>query len=64
MTKETITKNQKLVSDPLLRDVWAEAMAKELGRSAQGYSDIEATDSIRLLDHDGIRRIPKDRMVT
>ena len=64
VTKETITKYQKLVSNPLLRDVWAEAMAKELGRLVQGYDNVEGTDTIRFLDHNGIRRIPKYRTVT
>ena len=64
VTKETITKYQKLVSDPLLQYVWADAMAKELGRLAQGYGNIEGTDTIRFLDHNGIRHIPKDRTVT
>jgi len=31
-TKEKITKNQKLINEPLLRDVWMKAMCKELGR--------------------------------
>ncbi len=41
VTKETITitKYQKLIDEPLLRerDVWTKAMCKELGRLAQGY---------------------------
>ena len=36
ITKETITKYYTLLEDPLLRDIWLEAMAKELGRLAQG----------------------------
>ena len=37
VTKETITKYKKLISDPLLRDTWSKAMCKELGRLAQGF---------------------------
>ena len=54
VTKEITTKYQKLFSDPLLRDFWAEAMAKERGRLAQGYDDVDGTDTIIFLDRDGI----------
>ena len=64
VTKETITEYQKLVDDPLLQKVWSEAMAKELGILAQGYGDVKGTDTVQFLDHDGIRRIPKDRTIT
>ena len=36
VTKETITKYKKLISDPVLRETWLEAVCKELGRLAQG----------------------------
>ena len=39
ITNETITKYQKLVEDPLLKDTWMKAMCIELGRLAQGYKD-------------------------
>ena len=39
-------------------------MAKELGRLDKGYGNVEGTDTIRLLDHNGIHRIPNDRTVT
>ena len=37
VTKETITKYNKLIPDTLLRDDWMLAMCKELGILAQGY---------------------------
>ena len=64
VTNETITKYQKLIDDPLLRDVWTKAMAKELGRLAQGYGDTKGTNTIRFLTHEEIRNIPADRTVT
>ena len=36
VTKETITNYKKLISDPITCKIWLEAMAKELGRMAQG----------------------------
>ena len=64
VTQETITKYQKLANDPLLQAVWKKAMAKELGRLAQGFGDTEGTDTIRFLTHDEIRCIPADRTIT
>ena len=64
VTKETITKYKKLIADPLLRDTWSKAMCKELGRLAQGFGETKGTDTIRFLDHEGIRNIPRDRVVT
>eukprot|EP00956_Cyclotella_meneghiniana_P042060 scaffold248342_cov55-Cyclotella_meneghiniana.AAC.1 len=43
VTKETITKYEKLANDPLLSDVWCKAMCKELGRLAQGYNGTNGT---------------------
>ena len=34
VTKETITKYKTLINEPLLREVWMEAMCRELGRLA------------------------------
>jgi hypothetical protein len=36
VTKETITHYNKLIKDPLLEDLWIEAMSKKLHRLAQG----------------------------
>jgi hypothetical protein len=36
VTKETITNYRKLITDPLLKDLWTKAMSKELHQLAQG----------------------------
>ena len=36
ITKETITNYKKLINNPVTCEIWLEAMAKELGRLAQG----------------------------
>ena len=65
VTKETITKYRKLANDPVLKDVWTKAMAKELYRLAQGKEGItEGTNTIRFMTHEQIRCIPADRTVT
>ena len=64
VTQETITKYQKLAKDPLLQKVWTKAMAKELGRLAQGLGDTKGTDTIRFLTKDEIKCIPADRTIT
>jgi hypothetical protein len=46
VTKETITKYEKLANDPVMKDVWTKAMCKELGRLAQGYGDKKGTNTI------------------
>ena len=64
ITKETITKYNKLIAEPLLRDTWTKAMCIELGRLAQGYGTTKGTNTIRYLTHAEIKMIPKDRTVT
>jgi hypothetical protein len=64
VTKETITKYEKLANDPLLGDVWTAAMSKELGRLAQGFNETEGTETIFFMSKDEIKEIPKDRTVT
>ena len=64
VTKETITKYKKLISDPLLRKTWLEAMCRELGRLAQGYGDVKGTNTVRFMSLDEIKNIPKDRIVS
>ena len=63
-TKETITKYQKLIDEPLLHDVWMRAMYKELGRLAQWYKDTPGTNTIKFMSLDEISRIPRDITVT
>ena len=52
------------MNEPLLREVWMEAMCKELGRLAQGYGDVEGTNTVKFLTIEEIERIPPDRTVT
>ena len=64
VTKETITKYKKLIDDPLMRLVWSKAMCKELVRLCQGFGDTEGTNNMIFLDINGIRNIPRYRVVT
>ena len=64
VTKETITKYKKLIDDPLMRLVWSKSMCKKLGRLCQVFGDTEGTNTMRFLDINGIRNIPRDRVVT
>jgi hypothetical protein len=66
VTGATITRYQKLVKDPLLRDTWTKAFGKEFGNLAQGdkHTDMQGTNSIFILSHEEIKHIPSDRVVT
>jgi hypothetical protein len=64
ITKETITKYDKLANDPVTRDVWTAAFCKELGRLAQGWDSTEGTNTIFFMTKEEIAKIPKDRTVT
>ena len=39
-------------------------MCKELGRLAQGYGDTKGTNTIRFMNLEEIKKIPRDRVVT
>eukprot|EP00804_Cyclotella_cryptica_P007867 CCRYP_001435-RA/>CCRYP_001435-RA protein AED:0.47 eAED:0.47 QI:0/-1/0/1/-1/1/1/0/150 len=64
VTKDSITKYEKLANDPILQTVWTKAMCKELGRLAQGCYGSKGTDTIFFMTHDEIKQIPCPRMVT
>jgi hypothetical protein len=66
VTGETITKYNKLIADPITRQVWSRAFGKEFGNLVQGdnVTNTPGTDSIFVMTHEQIRRIPHDRMVT
>jgi hypothetical protein len=64
ITKETITKYDKLANDPVTKDVWTAAFCKELGRLAQGWDTTEGTNTIFFMTKEEIAKIPKDRTVT
>jgi hypothetical protein len=48
VTKETITKYEKLANDPVTRYVWTKAFCKELDRLAQGWDGTKGTETIFL----------------
>jgi hypothetical protein len=66
ITGATITKYQKLVKDPILREIWTKAFGKEFGNLAQGdkHTETKGTDSIFVLSPAAIKNIPADRIVT
>ena len=64
ITKETITNYKKLINDPITREIWLEAIAKELGRLAQGWKITKGTNTVEFMTHDEIARIPKGKVVT
>ena len=57
-TNKTMTKYAKIIEVPELREVWLEAMCKELGRLAQGWGNTKDTDTIQFLAHEEIADIP------
>eukprot|EP00804_Cyclotella_cryptica_P014175 CCRYP_005592-RA/>CCRYP_005592-RA protein AED:0.28 eAED:0.24 QI:0/0/0/1/0/0/2/0/659 len=59
VTKETTTKYEKLANDPLMQNIWTQAMCKELGRLAQGWDGSTGTDTIFFMSHNEIKNIPK-----
>ncbi len=63
-TNETMTKYSKIIAVPELHEVWLEAMCKELGRLAQGWSNNKGTDTIQFMTHEEIADIPPYRTVT
>ena len=65
-TGETITQYRKLLRDPITNEVWSTAFGKEWGRMAQGDNKTgeKGTNSIFVMNHEEIKHIPKDRVVT
>ena len=63
-TVDIITKYTQLANDPKLRAIWEEAFCIELGRLDQGYKNTPSTNTVRFMDHNMIRNIPKDHTVT
>ncbi len=52
ITKETITKYNKLMNDTMLKDLWVPAMLKELHQLAQGKENVTiGTNTIFFLSH-------------
>jgi hypothetical protein len=54
------------VDDPITRRIWSRAFGKEFGNLAQGdaATNTPGTDSIFVMTHAEILRIPNDRTVT
>ncbi len=63
-TNEIMTKYAKIIAVPELREVWLEAMCKELVWLAQGWGTTKGTDTIQFMTHEEIEEIPLDRTVT
>ncbi len=55
---------KKLINDPVTREIWLEAMAKELGRLAQGWGTTKGTNTIEFISKEEIATIPKGKVVT
>jgi hypothetical protein len=56
---------ENLIKNPKTRDLWSNAMTKELARLAQGIEGLTVgTNTVVYLTHDEIKNIPKDRTVT
>ena len=64
VTQETITNYKKLIKDPITREIWLKAMAKELGRLAQGWKTTKGTITIEFMSLNEIAHIPKGKVVT
>ena len=64
VTKETITNYKRLIQDPITREIWMAAMAKELGRLAQGWKETKGTNTIKFMSHDKIAKTPRGKVVT
>ena len=60
ITKETITKYEKLANDPITQEVWTKATTKELGLLAQSFDGKKVPETIFFMSHDEIKRIPRD----
>ena len=65
-TGKIISKYKELANDPEMCEVWMTAFGKEFGGLAQGDNRTgeKGSNSIFVLDHEGIKNIPKDRKVT
>ena len=62
VTKETITKHKILIADPVTREVWMKAMAKKIGRLAQGYKDTKCTNTVEFMNLENIRKFQRVKL--
>ena len=65
-TGETISSYKKLMNDPITAEIWKMAFGKDFGCMAQGDKKTgqAGTDSIFVMDHGAIAKIPKNQTVT
>jgi hypothetical protein len=66
MTGKTISSYKKLMHDPATYKIWQTAFGKDFGSMAQGNSKTKqnGTNSIFVMTHEEIKRIPKNQTVT
>ena len=66
VTGKTISNYKTLARDPITRETWTTALGKEFGNIAQGdhKTGEKGTDCVFVMNHEQIRAIPKDRVVT
>ena len=65
-TWKIISKYKELTNDPEMSEVWRTAFGKKFGGLAQGDKKTgeKGSNSVFVLDHEGIKNIPKDRKFT
>jgi hypothetical protein len=65
-TGETISSNKKLMHDPATAEIWQTAFGKDFGSMAQGDNKTgqKGTNSIFVMTHEEIKKIPKTQTVT
>jgi hypothetical protein len=61
-TRESISSNKKLMHNPATSEVWQTAFGEDFGGMAQGDEKTgqKGTNSIFVMTHDEIKRIPSD----
>jgi hypothetical protein len=66
VTGETISSSKRLMKDPTTAEMWQMAFGKDFGGMAQGNQSTgkKGTNSIFVLTHNKIIRIPKGQTVT
>ena len=62
-TGATITNYRKLISIPTMKEVWTNAMCKELGNISDGWNETKGTQTVKFMNHEQIKRIPNGRTI-
>ena len=65
-TGKTISSYKKLMHDPATAEIWQTAFGKDFGSMAQGNNKTgqKRTNSIFVMTHEEIKKIPKTQTVT